>query len=184
MKQIDISTKSYPNRFCIIDDMDYDWVRLFKWSPEEHGHFFYAVRSAKNTVGSRYLVRLHRDIVRARSFEQVDHKNSNGLDNRRCNLRIVSNMKNQQNRVKRSNLKSRFKGVFPRKNKVLPTTWFAYITVNKKRFSLGTFYDDITAAKEYDSKALYHFGPFARLNFPIEETTSSPIKGYEDWKSF
>ncbi len=31
MKQIDISTKKYPETFTLVDDEDYDYLNEFKW---------------------------------------------------------------------------------------------------------------------------------------------------------
>ena len=178
MKEIDISTRKHKNAILLIDNCDYEWVRLFKWTPEERKNGLSVCRSRRNPSGSKHLVRIHRDIVRARSFEQVDHKNGNGLDNRRSNLRLCNNAQNQQNRIKRGAGKcgTIYKGVFERKNKNGPSgRYFAYISINKKRYNLGSFGSDVDAAKEYDSKALYYFEGFSRLNFPISETKATPI---------
>jgi len=94
-----------------------------------------------------------------------DHKNRNGLDNRRNNLRICTRSQNQYNRAKQLNNTSGFKGVcwVPRRNK-----WRVDITVDKKRISLGYFSDVIEAALAYDRAALLYHGEFAQLNFPQE----------------
>jgi hypothetical protein len=180
MYKIDISTEKHPNTFALVDEDDYAWASLYKWSAEEHEQTLYACRSQSNSTGGRYLVRLHRDVARARSFEQVDHVNGDGLDNRKENLRLCDNTQNQQNKIKRGTGKgeTQYKGVFRRQNKSgNPGRYFAYIKVRGDRCSLGTYDTDIEAAKAYDSKALYYFGPFARLNFPAGETIATPIEG-------
>lgn len=52
---------------------------------------------------------LHRFLLKPPSGLQVDHKNGNGLDCRRSNLRLATHSQNQQN--KRKNPSSIFKGV-------------------------------------------------------------------------
>ena len=178
MKKIDVSTTKHPNTFCVLDDDDYEWAKHFKWTAEKARNTIYVCRAEKKNGRMRHI-RMHRDIVRARSFEQVDHKDGNGLDNRKNNLRICNHISNQQNRTKRLSGKggSTYKGVFYRRRKSdgKKGRCFAYITINKKRYNLGTFDTDMEAAKEYDSKALFYFRHMARLNFPKSETTPTPI---------
>ena len=47
--------------------------------------------------------RIHRVVMNCPDEYMVDHINHNTLDNRKCNLRIVTNSENQLNRVIRSN---------------------------------------------------------------------------------
>ena len=55
---------------------------------------------------------LHREILGARPWEQVDHRNHDTLDNRRANLRACDNSQNQQNRPRaQRNNRSGVKGV-------------------------------------------------------------------------
>jgi len=179
MKEIDISTKRFPNTFCLVDDDDYEWVKHFKWTPEQTRSTIYVCRSEKRQ-GRIIHIRMHRDILRARSFEQVDHVDGNGLINCKSNLRICNHITNQQNRIKRGHGKSGsiYKGVFYRRSRSDGRVGrcFAYITINKQRFHIGTFDTDTEAAKAYDSKALYYFKDRARLNFPASETIPAPFK--------
>lgn len=59
--------------------------------------------------------------------------------------------------------KSRFKGVYPRGEK-----WYAVFKHKGKAYYLGTFDDDVEAAKARDRKAYELEGEFAYLNFPEE----------------
>lgn len=43
---------------------------------------------------------------------EVDHPNHNGLDNRRCNLRVVTHAQNMQNRRANARFSSKYRGVF------------------------------------------------------------------------
>jgi hypothetical protein len=87
----------------------------------------------------------------------VDHINGNGLDNRRCNLRICTPAQNGLNSRPRVDGKSRFKGVFPHGDR-----WRAKVGGRH----LGLFDDEVEAAKARDRLARKLHGKFARLNFP------------------
>lgn len=152
---------------ALVDDEDYERVACHRWYCEPHG---YAARKD----GDR-KVYMHRFVFDDPSVAQVDHINGDRLDNRRANLRAASSANNQRNRKKiYREQTSRFKGIsfHPRTG-----TWFAYITVEGKRHSLGYHHDEIRAARIYDRAALHFFGEFARLNFPddVETTLAIPL---------
>jgi len=96
-----------------------------------------------------------------KSTERVDHINGNGLDNRRCNLRLCEHKQNMANQGSRKNTSSKYKGVtfYKRDQK-----WQAKISPNGKTIHLGYFDSEIEAAKAYNRKAVEVFGEFARLN--------------------
>lgn len=91
----------------------------------------------------------------------IDHINRNKLDNRRCNLRLVSRSQNCLNVSRKKGVSSKYTGVRKVRKK-----WQARITVNGKETYLGTFETDYLAAKAYDKKCLEIRGRFAVLNFP------------------
>lgn len=73
---------------------------------------------------------------------EVDHINGDILDNRKCNLRIVSHKKNMENRQgpNKNNIKSGIRGVTLRpekENRSKP--WVAKVTHNWKRIIVGYF---------------------------------------------
>jgi hypothetical protein len=96
----------------------------------------------------------------------TDHVNGNGLDNRRCNLRICSNSQNHMNRRKMPGKSSVYKGVCAK-----PGKWESAIRVKRKLIHIGYFKNECDAAKAYDKSARKYFGEFARPNFiePVEE---------------
>jgi len=66
----------------------------------------------------------------------VDHKDSNGLNNKWVNLRESTYSQNAKNRLLNSNSTSKIKGVsFHKKNK----KWVAYVNNNSSRYYLGLF---------------------------------------------
>lgn len=91
---------------------------------------------------------------------ETDHINGNGLDNRWCNLREVTNRQNGFNKLVRKNSASGFKGVFfiHLRNK-----WEARLKLNGKDIYLGQFLDKNDAAKAYKEASLFYHGEFSRV---------------------
>lgn len=75
--------------------------------------------------------------------ELIDHINTNGLDNRKRNLRIADKSTNSINAGKRSNNKSGFTGVSITKY----GTWRAYYSCEGKRVEIGCFKNKIDAVE-------------------------------------
>ena len=142
-------------RFAIIDDGDYEEISQHKWRASHHGATTYATCVKRGRV-----VYMHRMIMRARKGSLVDHIDGNGLNNRRCNLRVCNHQQNRANVGPRGGV-SRFVGVGRRKDK-----WVAGIEVRGKRYHIGTFDDEVEAAKARDRKAYELHGQYAYLNFP------------------
>lgn len=105
---------------------------------------------------------LHRFILQPPPGLLGDHKNGDGLDNRRENLRVATKGQNNVNRpVKNA---TGFRGVSRR-----PRYFVAYICIDGRGFHLGCFKTPEQAARAFDAAALAHWGEFARLNFPKQE---------------
>jgi hypothetical protein len=99
-------------------------------------------------------------IMRPRRGYIVDHKDGNGLNNCRDNLRVCTQRQNQANRRSDGGA-SRFVGVRRYGDK-----WRATIQYRGKVYHLGVFDDEVEAAKARDRKAWELHGEFAYLNFP------------------
>jgi len=108
---------------------------------------------------------MHRQVIIVSHNMFVDHINRKGLDNRKANLRPATATQNSCNRAKykRPSHCSEFKGVSCNKSK---KPWKAQIRVNRKYIHLGSFCDEVSAAKAYDKAANKYHGQFAFLNFP------------------
>ncbi len=119
----------YGKFVAILDANDFEKVKNYSWSVIA-GKYTYYVK----TMVNRKTIRLHRLITACPNYMQVDHRNRNGLDNRRINLKLVTNGENQQNKRLLKNNTSGFNGVFWRKDR---QRWVAYITINGKRIILG-----------------------------------------------
>jgi hypothetical protein len=118
-------------------------------------------------------VLLHRFILCAAPGTIIDHKNGNGLDCTRENLRFVTSSQNQHNsgrRVYTGKRSSRFKGVHWHAE---TKKWVAQIMAARKYHYLGLFADEEDAARAYDAAATELHGNFARLNFPASPNRQS-----------
>lgn len=132
-------------KVAIISEEDYEWASQYKWSivyGDKTGKLFYAQRIVQKD-NKRTVYRLHREIMKAKHGEFVDHIDGNGLNNTRENLRIVSHRENMQNQKNRGG-KSKFRGVYFNKS---ARKWRAQIQANGKRKYLGS-YDTEEAASE------------------------------------
>ena len=158
----DIKMKKVPltkGFFALVDNEDYEQLILHKWqtNPTSYGSFC-AIRSTRKPHKTIYM---HRQIMEAPDHLDVDHKNHNTLDNRRCNLRLATRSQNLANRIKRKTLTSRHKGVY---YETQTKKWLAGITVKGKYIYIGRYIKEADAAKAYDKKAKEMFGEFAYLN--------------------
>jgi hypothetical protein len=104
---------------------------------------------------------------------EVDHKNGDGLDNRRStNLRPATHQQNNANRAKARG-SSRFKGVsWDRPSR----RWYASIRGEGRSRNLGKFDSEVAAARAYNAAAVKFFGEYARLNI-IDEEGACPLPG-------
>lgn len=145
---------------AIVDAADYEAVMAAgKWYAAPADRTVYARRNFRHPVhGRRTSGDMHTLIM---GCTGVDHRNGDGLDNRRSNLRKATAAQNTWNRRLSSNNRTGYKGVqfYPNKGR-----WRAQIRVNRRQISLG-YHDTIEqAAAAYNEAALEHFGEFARLN--------------------
>lgn len=141
----------------MVDDEDYDWLNQWKWYAKKRPHTFYAQRCVRSK--EKFLtIRMHSLILGQKGG---DHRDGNGLNNTRQNLRPCSQMQNNENRGLDKRSTSGFKGVSQNKS---DGKWWAYIMHNLNRELLGRFDSRIEAAKAYDAAALEYFGEFARTN--------------------
>lgn len=104
---------------------------------------------------------MHREVIGVSDSREVDHKNGEGLDNRKMNLRVATHSQNKQNSRKQVECSSRFKGVHWNINE---SKWQVRIQVNGQRVHLGYFDDEEIAAQVYDQAAKQEFGEYACTN--------------------
>lgn len=149
-------------KVALIDDADLPLVEGHKWYALKVKRTFYAVTNIRKPDGKQTLILMHRTILQAKHGEMIDHRDGNGLDNRRHNMRPATYHQNNWNARKMLGTSSQYKGVCfrPRLNK-----WEARITHNAQTITLGHFDNEMDAATSYDTAARKYHGEFARLNF-------------------
>ena len=163
MKEIKLTKYKGKSYSAFVDDEDYERVNQYRWQTKIELHTCYA-RSEKTTGGRTVHILMHRFILGLLPGDKrlVDHRDSNGLNNCKSNLRLATTQENvRHGRKHRDALQSIYKGVYweGERNK-----WRAYIYIDKKKIWLGRFIDEITAAKAYNKKALELFGEYAAIN--------------------
>lgn len=110
----------------MVDDEEYEYLSKFRWYAKQSSEsLFYAVRNSDKK-------RMHRIILNPKSNEIIDHINGDSLDNRKLNLRIVSQKINITNGRLRKNNVSGVQGISftKRLNK-----WRSYLNVGNKHYS-------------------------------------------------
>jgi hypothetical protein len=144
------------SKVTLVDDADYEWLSQWKWHAISRLYTCYA--ACKHTKKS-----MHRQILGVSNPKiQVDHRDGNGLNNQRGNLRIATGQGNQGNRRKHSHdQSSQYKGVCWHRQR---RKWVAYIMVNYHAVHLGCFAEERDAALAYDRAAIKYFKEFALLN--------------------
>jgi hypothetical protein len=150
---------------ALVDDGDYELVSQFKWSLnwDSKRRVAYAFRYIRRD--GKVTTQFMHTLIMSPCIE-IDHKNRDGLDNRRENLRDANHSNNHANQPKqRGNYSSEFKGVSWNKKRKI---WKAQIGLQNRAVFLGYFPDELAAAIAYDRAAIKYFGEYAHTNLPKE----------------
>lgn len=136
----------YDNRTgtAIVDLEDLDKCLQYKWYVNKKPHTNYAKTKIK---GNKSLF-LHRLVTGYEGNLDIDHINGNGLDNRKCNLRICSRSRNLINQRKRT------VGI----SKLPSGRYRARLSYNYKRIYIGTYDTEDEAIEARKAKVLELFG--------------------------
>jgi len=151
MKEIQL-TKGFVAQ---VDNEDYTHLSQFKW----HEGQGYAVRNITNPDGTQSQRLMHHELLPG---VKVDHKDGNGFNNCRHNLRPCTVQQNAWNSKQTPGI-SGFRGVTKNGDK-----WQAKLACGTKPKYLGTYATAELAAHVYDVYILEQRGEFAVLNFPKE----------------
>lgn len=163
MKQIPLSR----GLVALVDDDDAaDVIAAGPWHAVPGGRTIYGRRNRRKAGGGWRSQSLHAFLL---GRPWVDHIDGNGLNNTRANLRPATAGQNAANRQTRIDSASGFKGVYANKGRGKP--WRAQICVNYQKRHLGLFDTAEEAGHAYDDAATEAHGPYARLNFPMENAS-------------
>lgn len=154
-------------KVALVDDEDYDFLMQWKWC-DTHG---YAMRrSYEKGTRKRKTILMHRVIMNTPDGLEVDHKDFNGLNNQKHNLRNCTSDENR--RYRRGKGTSKYMGVSlhtqvetRKKGTYFYQKWIAYIRIGNKYVYLGVHEKEEDAARAYDEAAKKHNIEFANLNF-------------------
>lgn len=147
---IKIYSKKHGVKTLIISRADYDNLPKKAIYLSKGKYTFYAAIERK-------LV--HRLIMNPSSHQLVDHKDGNGLNCLRSNMRICNHFENARNVRIQKTSSSGYKGVFYQRG-----AYYVQIMADYKSIYGGRFKSKIRAAKRYNELAIKHHGEFARLN--------------------
>lgn len=144
-------------KFAIIEASDMEIVLKYSWHATCHRRVY----AASCFPLTNEFIYLHQLLCQHDSLLK-DHRNGNGLDNRRSNLRATSNQINAHNAFKFSRpCSSDFRGVCWDKNR---GKWLAQAQIGKRRFR-KRFSDEKSAALWCDELKIKMLSESVRLNF-------------------
>jgi len=155
-----IKSKKNGQFTCLYDECDHEKVSAHKWHVAKSGYVATNIR----VNGKKTIMLMHRYLLGLSNGDGVlaDHKNWNGLDNRRENLRVCTRTENNRN-VKPYGKSGRLGVVY---NKVGNNVYIkAQIMIGGKCLHLGNFKTEEEAARARDEASKKYHGDFASLNF-------------------
>ena len=111
-------------------------------------------RYARSNLGTS----MHEIVIGGKAKEGyvIDHIDSDGLLNTEENLRYATDGLNAQNKTKQPNTISEYIGVGYHEENT-NNKWTSTMSYNKKILYLGSFKDEIEAAKDYDIHVIYYY---------------------------
>lgn len=160
-------------KFALVDDEDYDYLSQFKWYYQNG----YAVgRAGEPPIGKIRCQGMHRYIMQAKKGQNIDHKDRDGLNNQKSNLRFATYSQNSMNRPAQYT-ESGYKGVCWTSGR-----WVTQVYIRRKVIHRSRHTDLMEAVKTYDEVAKRVFGEFALLNFPDGNYPKpGTYDNYPDW---
>ncbi len=169
MADEDSSTREIPltrGMTATVDAADFAGLSSYRWQASKGGNTWYARRHARLSTGACTSISMHRQILGFPDAPTIDHRDGNGLNNRRENIRPATFSQNAANRVHYAKIaKCGYIGVFQRRVEY-GGSFAASISFDGKHLHLGSFRRALDAALAYDEAARRLYGEFSRLNFP------------------
>ncbi len=157
MKEIPLTQ----GKVALVDDEDFEKVNQLKWclkkgDTQEYAHTSLCVNKKRTSL------LMHRMILGVSGRNNyIDHKNRNGLDNQKSNLRICCPSDNSSNKKSAKGSSSKYLGVSWNSN---CQKWRVRICKKGKFYSIGLFDSEIEAALAYNEAAKVIHGEFVNPN--------------------
>jgi len=141
---------------ALVDDEDYERLAGFNWRV--------SLRKDKKMIYAVAVIKMHRVALGIQdSRVLVDHRNGQGLDCQKKNLRVATQTQNLANTGKHQDGKNKYKGVQLHKHS---GRWMMRISRGKQVF-VRYFASEARAAVEYDIIARVLDGEFVHPNFEL-----------------
>lgn len=141
---------------AIVDSQDYEVLSQFKWSVAKCGKKWYAKRLTPNKEGKKTIY-MHRFIMGVGKADEIDHKDGDGLNNTRVNLRKATRSQNNANRKVHPKNKCGHHGVVNNgRNK-----WYGKVKKDSKYYWTAGFDNPADAAYARAALKIQLFGEFA-----------------------
>lgn len=157
---------SIDGKSVIIDSDDFEYINTFKWFISYSNGLPYAATKTSRLVIERMHIILTKRLNKHKKGFVVDHINNNTLDNRRDNLRTITQHQNTMKKGFSKNNTSGYRGVsFDKRT----GKWSSKLRFNYKTINFGRFSTKEDAAIAYNIGAKKFFGEFAVFN-KIKET--------------
>ena len=157
----------------ILDTLDYKRLTALLHKPywqvyRTRVNTFYARVAHELPDGTHRTDYLHRLILGVQAGVEVDHKDGDGLNNRRENLRPATRLQNARNRQQRNGR------VLPKGVQKSHNSEHGYsATISNK--NLGSYSTAQHAAWAYDTAARQMWGEFSALNYPEIQMSADDI---------
>ena len=155
LRKIGRVIKLYSGEYVRVDEEDYIKLKDFRWCLFKSKKWKYATR-----IDGEKTIYMHREIMNINNPKiYVDHKDHDGLNNRKENLRISDNRLNQYNVAKKSLSKQKYKNIRHVKDDIYQ---IRLRTPEGKRIHKNVRGEE-QAVKKYNELAIKYHGDFAYI---------------------
>ena len=163
MKQIPLGTSKskIKGKIALVSDTDYALLNKYNWFAVSCKGRWYARTWVKLPEGGRKQVYMHR-MLKSGGLK-VDHKDGDGLNNQRNNLRYATTAQNSWNCKMRSHNTTDYRCVYLIDG---GRYYLATFEHEGKDVYCGRYKTAEEAARAYDKKVVGYRGKFAKTNFP------------------
>jgi hypothetical protein len=155
--EVVIKSETFGDKIAYIDEGDIELFNSRNWHLSKARTTFYLMCNMWKD-GKNHAMYFHR-IIMGFPKEKVDHKDRNGLNNSRDNLRLANDKQSARNKGKFRNNRSGYKGVYLRSGR-----FAAIINANGRQIHGGRYDDPLEAAFVYNELALKYHGEYAGIN--------------------